>query len=54
MKQYTIPIYADVIDLAMNGLNAKNAILNQLAQGDPVLEKIAEEIRCGGVKADEA
>ena len=54
MKQYTIPIYADVIDLAMNGLDTKNAILYQLAQGDPALEEIAEEIReeCGEEAAD--
>ena len=54
MKQYTIPIYADVIDFTMNGLDAKNAICYQLALGDPLLEEIAEEIRetCGEEAAD--
>ena len=42
--KFYIPIYADVVDLAKNGLDVKSAVIDQMQQGDPSVDDIAVDL----------
>jgi hypothetical protein len=41
---FSLPIYASVVDMAKNGLDVNQAIVDQLNQGDPAFDTIYDEL----------